>query len=141
LTQKEGRVAETETIDLEREIDRLRKVAQRVLDLDLRKADLYQQLVDLRRAAKFALDRVKIARGQSYKPLAEVRKIAAEVSQTRMKARHRLVIAEIRAILVEKGELSYEAMAAELNNRGRVKPFRSLEWSASTVRFIVKRNK
>jgi len=127
-------------ISLEQEIFRLQKVATNLIALNLCSSDLQLKVLDLKRAAMFALSGLKAARGQHWRPWEEVRAMAVKANREKTDKRHAEIMAEITALVAENGEpLSYAAIAKKLNERGRVKPVRSLEWSDTSVRFIMRR--
>ena len=130
-------------VELKTEIRRLRKVAQRVVDLNLSAFDLnvatapHDELLDLKRAAQYALDGVKEKLGQRYKPMREVQPMAVKTLKAQAHKRNDAVNLELLAINNERGDLSFEKIAAELDARGNVKPPRGIEWNPSSVRYIV----
>ena len=130
-------------VELKTEIRRLRKVAQRVVDLDLSAFDLnggtapHDEFLDLKRAAQFALDGVKDALEKHYKPMSEVRALANAANADHALKRHQAVMREIDKLTRKYGKLSYQRLALALDQGGEVKPLRGEEWSPSSVRHIM----
>lgn len=121
---------------------RLQGIARRVLKLDPADSAFGQALAKIKLDIERALDREKTPKGVYMKEFGDqLRKKAVATRRQRVMKRYKVLLAEIATIRKNLEAVnvypSYEKIAQGMNERKNAFPENALEWTGTTVRYII----
>lgn len=125
--------------DLKAELKRLRAAVKRVVELEVNDPKFTDKFDSIKVLVQGALSRVDTIRSDRAPWLDLIRKKAIEGHHEAKAKRYAEILAEIAEIEAEEGRmLKPYTLAARMNARGKIHPFRGIYWNEATIRAALK---